>query len=245
MTHRVLRMAAFAGIAILLATQVQAQQPDRRPGGAGFGGSPLLTLIANETVQKELELVDDQSTKLKTVRDAIAAKIREGATAAGGQRPNFQNLSEEERAKLRADGEKRATELAKEVKTKLGEVLLPHQMERLEEIALQARGTRALQDAEVAAKLKLTDDQKAQLTKLEEEGRQGGRPAGGNAGGGFDIEAFRKARQERSDKLLAVLTADQKAAFEKMQGEKFPNADQLLFGGGQQRRPAGNNNNNN
>jgi Spy/CpxP family protein refolding chaperone len=263
---RVLRTALVVGMIVVMASAASAQQqpPQRgqrgQPGGGfggfgGFGGGgavglTYLALLRNETVQKDLELVDDQKTKLAGVNEQLQAKIRESFQGAGGfGRRGDQQQSEEEREKARAEREKRNQELTKEIKAKIGEVLLPHQMERLDEIALQVRGTAALEDPEIAKELGITDEQKAQFAKVREEGGQKMRELfqGGNREG--IQEKMAEMRREQNEKTLAVLTADQKAKYEKMQGEKINiDARSLLGGfgggqGGQRRRGNGNNNN--
>ena len=70
--------------------------------------------------------------------------------------------------KTAAEIEKMRQEVAartKELKEKLEEVLLPGQMERLEQISLQVRGANAISDADIREKLNVSDEQ---ITKLAE-----------------------------------------------------------------------------
>jgi hypothetical protein len=98
------------------------------------------------------------------------------------------------------------------------------QAKRLREISYQARGGSALADDAVAAELKLTPEQKAQVEKIwknkvldlqmrEKVAR-------------FRTPATRAAwllrnRKEQGEDLLPILTAEQKKAFEMMQGRPF------------------------
>src|SRR5205807_1926091 len=97
------------------------------------------------------------------------------------------------------------------------------------EIYVQQAGVAALQDEDVAKELGISDAQKAQLTKIRDEGsakrREMFQPGGGGGGGGGDFEAMRakiiemtKAQDEQS---LAVLTPQQKSKFEEMKGKPF------------------------
>ncbi|MCO6454091.1 MAG: hypothetical protein J5I93_02145 [Pirellulaceae bacterium] len=244
-------LAAMLMGALLCTAAVDAQQ--RQPGGRGqapgqggpggqggrgfgFGGGGGFRVSVNQTViglaralpeneklQKELDVLPEQVTDLKKYFDDQQANR---------QRPefpqNFREMSEEERQKLfdnmRKDREKRDTETL----AKVDEFLLPHQSERLREVALQIMGLTALQDTEIAGKLKISDEQKTKMetvqTEMGEQMRERMRAAfqGGNAGGA-DRDALRKQfeefNKERETKVLAVLTSAQKADFEKMKGK--------------------------
>lgn len=244
------RLLAVAVSALLLtvstawAQQNQGQQGQGRfQGRGGFfggrgGGSDWFVLLANEKVQKDLEVVDEQKADLKKIGEETQAKTREIYTGV-----NFREMSEAEREKL---GEKREA-VASQARKKVEETLLPHQVERLKQISLQVRGTSALNDPEVAKALGITEEQKAQMDKVREETFS--RPREGGQQGG-DREAlrqrFEEMRKQFQEKTLAVLTAEQRAKLEKMKGEKIdldPSELRTGFGGGQGggRRPGGNN----
>jgi Spy/CpxP family protein refolding chaperone len=190
------------------------------PGGFGGGGS-LLDLARIEAVQKEIEVVDDQ---LKGIE-----KLSEELRAARGdrQRQDFGNMSEAEREKAFAEMRVRREKETATANAKLAEILLPTQIERLEQISLQMRGTFALSDPKVAAKLSLTDEQKKKLEAAATANREAMQQAfqGGNRDQNQDRDQmrakFQELRKTADEKVLAVLTADQKAAFEKMKGAAF------------------------
>ncbi len=159
----------------------------------------------------------------------------------GGARPNFRNLSDEERQKAIAELRKRATEQAKKARTALAKTLEPKQVERLEQISLQAQGASSLTNPEVAGKLKLSTEQVAKLEAISNEIGPAVREA--LQGGGGDARAkIAELRKERQEKSLAVLTAEQKEQFTAMKGEPFKLP---AFGGRGSRRNNNNNNNNN
>src|SRR5688572_15256435 len=90
---RTLALVGIAACAVLvLATPAMAQRGQGR-GGRGMFQVTKLQLLSAEPVQKELELLDDQKSKI----EAIAEEQR-GQRGGGGQ-----DLSDEERAKRRAD----------------------------------------------------------------------------------------------------------------------------------------------
>lgn len=198
-------------------------------GGRGGGGDMTMSLLRMEEVQTELEISPQQKEAIEKM-----------AEQARGERPDFgsiRDMDEDERQaffeKMRKQGEERVAQM----KEQLEEVLLPQQMARLEEIGLQVRGMQALEDKEVAAKLKITEAQKEELAdvreKLQEEMREKMREVFQGGGGGDIRETFGKMREDMEKKVLAVLTSDQQKQFEEMKGEPFemPERSTRGFGG--------------
>jgi hypothetical protein len=220
-----------------LASSVAAQQPGR---GRGFGfgqvGTNLLTLASIETVQTEIKATDGQKEEIARL---LVAQRAEGR---GGGRANFQNLSDEERQKLIAELRERATEQAKKAREGLAKTLEPKQLERLEQIAVQAQGIGALTNSEIAGKLKLSTEQVAKLEAISNGSRQAIREAvqGGNAAGAR--EKLAQLRRESEEKSLAVLSAEQKEQFTALKGEPFELPAGALGGRGGRRNNNDNNN---
>jgi hypothetical protein len=110
----------------------------------------------------------------------------------------------------------------------LHDLLAREQMIRLYQIRLQVRAVvESLESRYVAAKLKLTDDQKAKLAAISKDAQakrselfSGMRDAGDEQRRAA-FEKSRKLRAETDEKALGVLTAEQKKAFEDMKGEKI------------------------
>ena len=159
-------MAAMA----LCTTAMSQPGPGGRGRGFGMGGmggtqSPAVMwgrLLRSETVQKELNLTDDQKNKLKELSDKASASMRE--VFAG-----MRDLSADERAAKMAEVRKKLDGQAEEAKKTIEEVLLPNQVDRLKEIALQVRGPQALLDKEVQNSLGLADDQKDKIKTIGED----------------------------------------------------------------------------
>jgi len=249
---RSLKHLSFVCFGLLLAgflaapASAQQQGGDRARGfGGGFGGGGFdMMLLGNEKVQKELELVDDQISKITKLREDSQAEMRKNFEG-------FRDLSEDQRRAKMEELRTKGEASQKELRTKINEVLLPDQRDRLKELAIQAQGTGAINNPEVAEALKITDDQKKQLETIREESGTKMREAfgGGRGQGGPNEEARAKItelRKEISEKTLAVLTTEQKAQLEKMKGEKSEiDFTQMRNFGGRGgpggRRPGGNN----
>ncbi len=137
-------------------------------GGPGGGMSQASTwgmLIGIEKVQKELELLDDQKAKIKEAMDKASAKRRELFTGVRGP----EGETQEQRQARFAEFQKKGEALADETKKAIAEILLPNQVERLDQIALQVRGTRALEAKDIQEALGLTDEQKEKIKKARDE----------------------------------------------------------------------------
>jgi Spy/CpxP family protein refolding chaperone len=220
----------------------------RGPGGGGFGGGfmgggfgggfmgggGLLGLLRVDAVRKEIETVPDQDAQIQKLVEELRPPRPDFPE-------NFREMTEEERRpyveKMQAERAKRA----KQEREKLTEILLPPQMDRLLEISVQQQGLGALRDPEIAAKLNITEEQQQKMRALTEESmatmqREGEaireRMRAAFQEGGGDREEMRRQMEEvgrrreemakqMEEKIMAVLSADQKASFAKMKGEPF------------------------
>lgn len=216
------RLSALVFVVALSATSLVWAQPGGGRGGMMMGGPgggmSLLGLAQVEAVQKEVEAVDDQVAAIRKLAEENQAARRQG------ERPDFRNMDDAAREKAFAEMRAQREKEAAATTAKLGEILLPLQMERLEQIALQMRGTAALADPAIAAKLELTADQKQKLEAATTANREAMQQAFQGARGQDREQMRTRFQQLRTDadaKLLAVLTTAQKAAFEKMKGAAF------------------------
>jgi hypothetical protein len=152
----IVRTMVGFGLVALLAGPAFAQGQGR--GGFGRGGS-LAGLLGNESVQKELKLTDEQTTKAKETSEKIGAEAREKFTG-------LQDLSpEERREKMTAIN----TETNEATLKAVGDYLKPEQITRLKQISYQQRGVTAFSDPEVAKKLNITDGQKSEIREITQE----------------------------------------------------------------------------
>jgi Spy/CpxP family protein refolding chaperone len=189
----------------------QAQQQRQRPGGGGFGGG-VMFLLGQKSVQEELKLSDEQIQKVKE----LSVKQREA----------LQDVPQEERrAKMQ--------EINKANNEAVAKILKPEQLKRAKQISLQQMGASALRNEEVAKALKISEDQKDKIREIQTKAREE------SQGLGRDEEG-RKKRQEitkaTNEKVMGVLTAEQKTKLKEMQGETFTGKiERPQFGGGNRR----------
>ena len=205
-------LTALAALALLLAVAENsfAQQQGRGRGfGRGFGFSQA-QLASLEQVQTELKTTAEQKSKITEVNETLSSKRRE--LFQGADRENF--------AERREELEKAATEATEQVRAALDET----QQNRLREIWIQVSGTSVLDDETIAKELKITEQQQTQLEEARDAAREAMR---GQFQSLRDLpedqrgQKVQELRRESEQKVLAVLTAEQREQFEKMQGEKI------------------------
>ena len=136
-------------------------------GGAVFGGSSSdqFAMLSNPSVRKELELVDEQMQTIREVNSDFSKKLREaiGDLSKDGFGADKASLLKDTIANIQA-----------EKKNAINDLLLPHQQERLEQVALQmrmkSRGTAStLGSDKVKEALGLSDEQIKNLKKRSGE----------------------------------------------------------------------------
>jgi len=249
------RLRVMFGVALVLCfvATANAQRPEGGRFGGGFGGFPSrLALLRIEAVQKELSLTPDQVTAIQKLQEELSPRRGGGEGERPRRRPGNENNdarlpapaerffvqqdqprrqpSDEDRQRFRQQAEERA----KKEKEKLAEILKPEQLKRLNEIYVRVAGVAALNDADVAKQLEITDEQKEKMAKVREETMTAMREL---FTGGGDREAnrakFEELRKSSEEKTLAVLTDAQKKKFEELKGKPFDlPADALRRGRG-------------
>ncbi len=216
-----------------LAVTANAQPPNQGGAGGprffgGAGGGSGLDMLRGDDVRKELQLVDDQISKLEALQEKSREQMQQFFQ---GGFQNFRDLSEEERraqfAKIQETMQKQNEETQKEVDA----ILLPHQTKRLKQLTTQRRlraggSTNVMSADQVAELLSLTDAQKAELKEKAEQIQKELR------------DKLAELRKDAEADLLSVLTPEQRIQLKDMVGEPFE-FQQQQFGGGRGRGGAG------
>jgi len=210
----------LASLCCLLVPDLVGAQPGGGRGGRGGRGGPggfgdvfgggLLGLAQQRDVQREIELSDDQRDEIQTLGGVLRDEIR---SEMQDLFQNMRDMSDEERAAARDQIAARMAEIQKDVEGRVGQVLMPHQLDRLKQIDIQARiqrnGAAALSDGELAEALGISDAQKEQLQERAEQVQQ-------------DLqEKINQLRIDARNQLLEVLTTEQRAKLEAMMGAQF------------------------
>lgn len=217
-----LRAGWLLGIlAVMFAAPVLAQPPGGGRGqgggrggfgnfGFGGGGGGFTALLSNEDVQKELQLLDDQKSKIEEIQTSLRDEMR-GL--------DFFNDREGAMAKVAEIGKKTEAEISK--------VLDADQLKRVKEIEFQQQINRGmtgfasgLLSEDVVGALSLSKEQVEQLTEAQKAA---------------DEELRKKQAELRAaalEKLIATLSPEQQATFKEKYGKPFEMRPRFGTGGG-------------
>ncbi len=163
-------------------------------------GNNMMDMLSNPKIRAELDMVDDQYQKMQNkysdLRKQMAKQIRDIDFS------NSKNALESLR-KITGDAQR-----------EVHGVLLPHQKKRLAQLRVQHLLNRKslaaiLTTDPVASKLEVTEDQKAELLKSEQEIEK-------------ELEReIAELRKKAREKLLRKLRSSQRKQFEEMVGDQF------------------------
>lgn len=177
---------------------------DRPRPGRGFGpGVNNAMLLGMPEVQQELGL--DDSHKRDVSEWAIRAQQSLRDVANGFDFQELQSLPQEERDKRLGDLRAKSDEVLKAADASLAKMLDVKQLERLNQLRLQREGVQALGRDDVARSLKLTEQQQRDLRDLPPT---------------FPFAPPDVRKQADAD-ALAVLSDEQRATWDRMQGKAF------------------------
>ncbi|HEX4147796.1 MAG TPA: hypothetical protein VHY20_02365 [Pirellulales bacterium] len=200
-------------LALVLVTESMAQDRGRGgPGGSsggdrggdrggrgGYSGrssrSSPVSLLGQESVQKELQLTPKQVQALASISEQQRAAISQA----------YQLEREERYPKIE--------EINKQTEGLVGQVITPQQLQRLMQISIQQQGTRAFERPEVIEGLGLTQEQLSQISQIREATSEEMQ------------ELFRKQMEEirkaSEKKVVAVFSPQQQAQWSQVRGETF------------------------
>ncbi|MCP4080118.1 MAG: hypothetical protein GY819_15610 [Planctomycetaceae bacterium] len=164
----------------------------------GQGGE--LDLLSNEKVRSELEMVDEQYEDLQRMNESVQKRVAE----------QIRGLDFSDRENLTAQIKRIRDEANKD----LNSVLLPHQLERLQQLRSQTLlRNRSIVDVitsePLKTDLKITDEQTTELKETEKEIEE-------------ELEReIAKLRKESREKLLGKLKRSQREEVKELFGETF------------------------
>ena len=209
-----LNRSLFAFVVMTIALLSSESSAQLRGGGRGgpggmMGNSPLV-LINDSSVIAELELVDDQVEAINELQNSMRDVFRESFS---GMRDKFRDKNVDREA-LMAEIRETIQSKMGGVEEELNEILLPHQVSRLDELYFQMQSNRSgteglLTNPKVVEKLGLTEEQIEEVAKKADEVKE-------------DLEEKIAAlREEARDEILSVLTSEQQQQIKEMMGDKF------------------------
>jgi Spy/CpxP family protein refolding chaperone len=168
-----------------------------------------LILLRQKSVQKELKLSEDVIKKVMEFTNKESEEYGKGLKLAARER----------NAKF--------DELEAANKKFLEENLSAEQRKRLEQITMQVTGLHQLTRPEVIKELGLTDEQVAKFKELQKEARKALEEIITSTDRAGKTEKLAKHREETRQKIMDILTEEQKAKAKEMVGERF--TGELVF----------------
>ena len=211
--------------------------------------SAFHALLNRDDVKTELALSQRQSEQMAAEHTAILHQIAEQQKSLADDAQALRALHGEERdakmkefmSKVNAASSLSLDTFTRDMNAKAQEVLKPEQMKRLRELDLQYRGPLALSESKLAEKLDLTQEQKTKIAALLTEYQTQrsmalshsstsiAPPAPGEAPDFKEANAkisqarthIDVVRKAQGNKVLALLTDAQKAAWSAAQGVPF------------------------
>ena len=187
----------------------------RGPGGPG-GGSSALELLRGDEVKTEIGLTEDQEKALGEMQSGLRDS------------PEFREIMDRARS-AGSDEERRAIfgEMRTVMDKKVNAIIKPEQRSRLDQLSLQRRGMRALADPNMAGQFNISSDQQAKISELNQKYEEARREVRSNR------DMSENERDAKSDALRAefekntsaILSSQQRQAFEQKKGKPFAFAD--------------------
>ena len=196
----------------------------------GSRTNTLVSLAANEAVQKELGVVGDAAVKLNEISDKYREAAGREFTRQGIDYSALSDLPALERAAEMRKISEKTTEvnrkLSAQFQPELDALLSPQQVERLKQIQLQAAGIEVWLEPQTAQELELSDEQQTKLTALRAEYNRKVQLLDGDFQQRF--ARTRELNAERDRLAIDVLSESQQAKLKGLQGATF-DVSQLGF----------------
>ncbi len=232
------RCSLLSGLVLALLATTSVAQPPGGGGPRGLGGlggmrMPASMLLMMPEVQKEIDITDAQKTQMETLRADAQKDIQ--TAMSGFDFQSLRDMSQEERDKKIAELRTKGEELGKQIDAKVEKVLDEKQIKRLKQLQLQFEKDAAFTRPEVVAKLALTENQKTQIKKIQDDARTQGRAAFNRNATPEERQAAMTKMQESRAKVLkdvmAVLNDDQLLGWTELTGKEFKFPQNMGFGG--------------
>jgi hypothetical protein len=217
-------IAALA-LAISTVQDAQAQGRGRGMGMRGARGVNPLMIVGFKAVQKDLGLSEDNAAKVKEITEDVRQEMQEQFAGSGIDFQGLRDLQGEEREKRMAEIQTKMAEINKNINDKfmpkINEILNKDQQKRLHEIAIQAAGSAALEDAGVAKDLGLSKDQTNKVKSIVKDFAAKQRAIPRDTDRSERAAKTAELREEENAKVAEVLTKDQQAKFTELKGKPF------------------------
>lgn len=196
----------------------------------GSRTNSLMSIAANEAVQKELGVSGENAAQLSAINEAYRDASQRELTKLGIDYTAISDLPALERAAEMRNASEKAADVGRKLTSvylpKIAEILDPQQVRRIKQIQLQASGIDVWNDPEIAKELDLTSDQQQKVTELRTEFSRRSQQVDGD----FTqrLARIRELNAERDRRAWEVLSEQQRGKLEELKGTPF-DVSQLGF----------------
>jgi len=191
-------------IAIIAAAALSAHAQDFFHRPSPLAGRTLLTLSLFEEVQSEIKMTPDETKKADDLVGKLGGDIQDAVQSNGNDPGGIRTAIEK---------------INQKYDDQITAALTADQNKRLRELFVQFNGGSAIASPGVQKDLAITDDQKTKIKAAQDDNFA--KMMQQFSGGAPDPDAMKKLQDEFGTALINMLTADQKAKFQTMQGTKF------------------------
>jgi len=206
------KLAIVLGVGVLLCAPALAQQP-RTGGFGGFGGGLASQLGTNKQLQEELKLEKDQIEKLTEALTKVREDLKDDLA-----KLRDRNTAQEDRTAI-------TKKLGEANNKAIGAILKAEQSKRLHQIENQQAGLGMFTKEDVQKTLKLSDEQKDEISTINKDLQKDTRELfSGGGRNAFDAETMKKRtalQKEAMEKVQKLLKDDQKTLVKDLTGEPF------------------------
>jgi len=201
--------AAFIILSVAALAAVSPVWGQGMRGGAGSTNPAVL--LQRDDVRGDLQITDDQKSKLFDLQEGLRARFQEVFRTAGDDQ----------------DARRKAFEnIGKKITEEVNQILTAGQQIRLKEIAIQLFGFSVAEQPDVQKSLNATDEQKSKIKDLKDRMDKATRELWQKVGAGeiqiADVQDTMKKNQKiLNDEIGKILTQTQKDKFKSLGGKPF------------------------
>ena len=164
------------------------------------------SMLNNVSVQKDLQLVDEQLDQIKQINKDFGAKIKEQMDLMKDENGNFN-------FQMGSDFGELIQDLRQQQQDQISSILLPNQQKRLEQVSRQMRmkqlGTAKSLTGKLAQELGMSDEQQKRLRERSKELK-------------LELEEqIAELRAKAKEQLLDELTSEQRDKLKDLLGDEF------------------------
>lgn len=178
-------------------------------GGIGFSADisgSRFSMLNDSSVQKDLQLVDDQLKQIEEINAEFREKMKEKMSGLHGEDGKFQ-------PDLAKDFTSFINDMQKQQEERISNLLLPHQLDRLKQVSRQTKmsrlGAEQALTKHLAEELGISPEQKSRIQKKSKQLQED------------LVKKIAELKAKAKEELLQELSKDQRKKLEDLLGDEF------------------------